>query len=1055
MGSSEEEDSALSDADRDAAEGFDYYNDTEDDYGEYDDDDEEEEEEEEEGEDDSAEDYSDDDEEGSDGYKPGGYHPVKVGEVYHRRYLVLRKLGWGHFSTVWLVRDAKTGNIHALKVQKSAEHYTEAAYDEIELLKATRRGKWAKSRDLRSRSNRVVRLLDSFEHNGPHGKHVCMVFEALGENLLSLIKRYNYAGIPLHKVKEIALKVAEGLDYLHRGCHIIHTDLKPENILLERPMRGPYNPELFAHTRDSQPVTPESKVEIDDACSSKSNVATTPSAPTSDNQQNSFESADQPGTDHNNGAEGQNTNTTGTNDLNQASEQEHVRPKPPPGLNSEDLRRSKKREKKKRQRANKKKRQQEKKMKLNAANAEAIGATPVAAVARQGDGSKGVSVEKRAAGTANQDHHEIPPPPPVAPPLAPCPPHINQNAVTRVTTNPLTDCLYAPNLTEHVPMVPTFDKEWNLEYLSPDDWSPPQAEDGAFVSVVTSSAKLVKAFGMPLETSLSKGINESAASNSELVDEKNPLPMRWMLRIRRRIMPGDGGAEASPVVGVVAIMGGNLLDASEDSEEAQSAPDLLRSLEFNVSGSPHNDEDSGEDSSEGGTQGEHATVSDIDKSQQWHDDARERRWRILFPWEQVLAVLGCLESKVDQLVFLRCAKLPESCKNATLVNLAERFQSGFGALCSLSADFGAIQGVSLEPDVPLLDKGIEIFFNKTKLAASEAKGASQERDIPSGQDNEGDDKAETRGRDVSQRALLLPLANRLSGWPGIGAPNSFANNPEIMDGSNETQKHSAVLPSDIKSSGEEKTQTQDNGVPNHEASNKGKTAALANPRKVGGIKIVDLGNACWTHKHFAQDIQTRQYRCPEVIVGAKYDTSADIWSYACLLFELATGDLLFDPRSSETGSYSRDEDHLAQMIELLGSIPKKVALSGRYSQQFFRKNGTLRNIKNLKKWGLQSVLEEKYRMSKEDAAGLASFLLPCLATNPKKRATAKECLLHPWLNSIEKPDPGGAHAAGAGSTQDKPPPLPDENTLARSNFEPPAAPSVPVSILGGLVPPSS
>ena len=203
-----------------------------------DDDDEEEEEEEEEG--CSDEDYSDDDDEGSEGYKKGGYHPVKVGEVYNRRYLVLKKLGWGHFSTVWLVRDSKTGAIVALKVQKSAEHYTEAAYDEIELLKATDKGKFIKKKDnaLRDRKMNIVTLIDSFEHEGPHGKHVCMVFEALGENLLSLIKRYNYAGIPLNKVRNIAMKVAEGLDYLHRGCKIIHTDLKPENILLDRPTRS-------------------------------------------------------------------------------------------------------------------------------------------------------------------------------------------------------------------------------------------------------------------------------------------------------------------------------------------------------------------------------------------------------------------------------------------------------------------------------------------------------------------------------------------------------------------------------------------------------------------------------------------------------------------------------------------------------------------------------------------------------------------------------------------------------------------------------------------------
>ena len=36
------------------------------------------------------------------------------------------------------------------------------------------------------------RLYDSFEHMGPHGRHVCMVFEVLGDNLLSLIKQYDY-----------------------------------------------------------------------------------------------------------------------------------------------------------------------------------------------------------------------------------------------------------------------------------------------------------------------------------------------------------------------------------------------------------------------------------------------------------------------------------------------------------------------------------------------------------------------------------------------------------------------------------------------------------------------------------------------------------------------------------------------------------------------------------------------------------------------------------------------------------------------------------------------
>ena len=66
------------------------------------------EEEEEEEEDDNEEEIlgSDDDEQESPSdYVKGGYHPVRIGDLFHNRYHVVRKLGWGHFSTVWLCWD--------------------------------------------------------------------------------------------------------------------------------------------------------------------------------------------------------------------------------------------------------------------------------------------------------------------------------------------------------------------------------------------------------------------------------------------------------------------------------------------------------------------------------------------------------------------------------------------------------------------------------------------------------------------------------------------------------------------------------------------------------------------------------------------------------------------------------------------------------------------------------------------------------------------------------------------------------------------------------------
>lgn len=81
--------------------------------------------------------------------------------------------------------------------------------DEIRLLTQIREGD---AEDKRC----CCRLLDTFEHNGPHGRHVCMLFEVLGDNLLALIKRYKYRGIPLPVVRNISRQVLVGLDYMHR-----------------------------------------------------------------------------------------------------------------------------------------------------------------------------------------------------------------------------------------------------------------------------------------------------------------------------------------------------------------------------------------------------------------------------------------------------------------------------------------------------------------------------------------------------------------------------------------------------------------------------------------------------------------------------------------------------------------------------------------------------------------------------------------------------------------------------------------------------------------------
>ncbi|MCD7454044.1 hypothetical protein HAX54_023312 [Datura stramonium] len=468
--------------------------------------------------------------EGTDDYRRGGYHAVRIGDSFNGgRYVVQSKLGWGHFSTVWLAWDTLMSQFVALKVQKSAQHYTEAAMDEITILKQIAE---CDPDDKKC----VVKLLDHFKHSGPNGQHVCMVFEYLGDNLLTLLKYTDYRGLPIHMVKELCFHVLVGLDYLHRQLSIIHTDLKPENVLL---------------------------------CSS-------------------------------------------------------IDP-------SKDPRKS------------------------------------------------------------------------LRPLILP--------SVKDITT----------------------------------------LDDGTLKAYVTSNGNLTK---------------------------------NHHKKIRRKAKQA-----AQCFVGKEAYLG------------TKAGQDSSASAESSVNAKSNSD-----------------------------------------------MVNGPLDSSVS----------------------ANRLSN-----------------------------------------ADAATGSGKEYEGPK------------RGSRSTRRKLLEAV--------------------------------------DLK------------------------------------CKVVDFGSACWTYKQFTNDIQTRQYRCPEVILGSQYSTSADLWSFACICFELATGDVLFDPHSGD--NFDRDEDHLALMMELLGMMPRKIALGGRYSRDFFNRHGDLRHIRRLRFWPLKKVLIEKYEFSEPDARDLYDFLVPILDFVPEKRPTAAQCLLHPWINA--------------------------------------------------------
>ncbi|KAG0238758.1 serine/threonine protein kinase, CMGC group [Actinomortierella wolfii] len=494
-----------------------------------------------------------DEEEDMEDYRRGGYHFINVGDVFNNgRYITLRKLGWGHFSTVWLARDTVMNRHVALKVVKSASHYTETAEDEIKLLQRV----VTANPDAPGRKY-VVELLDNFVHHGPNGLHVCMVFEVLGENLLSLIKRYRHRGIPVHLVRQIIHQVLMGLDYMHRECGIIHTDLKPENVL----------------------------VCVED----------------------------------------------------------------------------------------------------------------VESVVRDliGDMDYSSAASVKASSMASK--------------------------VKIISSRPLS---------------------------SMDSSMSKKSTAG---SSATSSVKL-----------------DSPAQASPTMPDTSNMSKSKKKKLRQKLNKQN-----------------QLLQQQQQQQQLQEQQSTEATLE--------------------------RTMSDIQ-----------------------------LDSKVE-----------------------------------------------------VTTTTVEV----TTTSSSQSKRSSSSR---------------------------------------IRTPKTIQ------------------------------------------------------------VKIADLGNACWEHHHFTNDIQTRQYRSPEVILGNKWGPSTDIWSVACMAFELLTGDYLFDPQSGS--AYNKNDDHIAQIIELMGNFPKRLALSGKFSHELFNRKGELRHIHKLRYWPLNDVIHEKYQVPRAEADFLADFLNRMLALDPYQRATAGEMCKHPWLH---------------------------------------------------------
>jgi len=173
-----------------------------------------------------------------------------------------------------------------------------------------------------------------------------------------------------------------------------------------------------------------------------------------------------------------------------------------------------------------------------------------------------------------------------------------------------------------------------------------------------------------------------------------------------------------------------------------------------------------------------------------------------------------------------------------------------------------------------------------------------------------------------------------------------------------------------------------------------------------GIKVIDYGSSCYEHQRIYTYIQSRFYRAPEVILGAKYGLAIDMWSLGCILAELLTGYPLF-PGEDES-------DQLACIIELMGMPPQKLLESSKRARNFISSKGYPRyctavtmpdgstvlqggRSRRGKPRGLPGSKDFTTALKGCDDPLFIDFLKRCLEWDPSSRMSASQALRHAWI----------------------------------------------------------
>lgn len=157
------------------------------------------------------------------------------------------------------------------------------------------------------------------------------------------------------------------------------------------------------------------------------------------------------------------------------------------------------------------------------------------------------------------------------------------------------------------------------------------------------------------------------------------------------------------------------------------------------------------------------------------------------------------------------------------------------------------------------------------------------------------------------------------------------------------------------------------------------------------IRLSDLGTCMTETERRKRSIQTRYYRSPEVILRLGYGTKSDMWALGCTIYELLTGDILFDPDDHDE---QRTRHQFRLMVQKLGRLPEKMVDRSDYSELYFTNDNHPKGVSSLKDDDVWGELFKKMDATDEKKNMMMDLLLSLLEYDPDVRVDASTALKH-------------------------------------------------------------